>query len=249
MSYKYLPIEQDHRDRDEGRQRDHHRPDERRDRDEGRKVDTRREQEQHHGQYRISGHFSKEMLDNRRDHEQQSGDRRSGHYPKEFTTPHSKEYSTPHSKEYNPSQSSKHGTPASTNSRYEKYEKQEKSRSREQFHRRTPSRSRTPPGYRRNPIPVTKDRPASGAQTSFPGSHVPIPPAFKTDTDYLDTTKTKGYALPRLVVSTAYTEEAGFAGAPIDRLPLAAVCLGGLDNWGLRYLASGQRAYWTMSRT
>ena len=35
---------------------------------------------------------------------------------------------------------------------------------------------------------------------------------------------------------------------PVQEVPLAAVTYGGLENWGLRYLASGKQGYMVMSR-
>ena len=79
-------------------------------------------------------------------------------------------------------------------------------------------------------------------------SKIVIPSTFRADDTFLDSTVIKGYQLPRVVASTAFTESNGTAGMPVQEVPLAAVTYGGLENWGLRYLASGKQGYMVMSR-
>ena len=76
-----------------------------------------------------------------------------------------------------------------------------------------------------------------------------VPSSFKSDQDYLDTNVVMGYMLPRRVASTTFSEECGTAGWDVQTLPASAIVYEGLANWGLRYVASGQRGYFVMSRT
>lgn len=57
-----------------------------------------------------------------------------------------------------------------------------------------------------------------------------------------------GYQLPRRVASTTFTEEAGIAGKDVLTIPLASLLYDGVSNWGLRFISSGQRGFFVMSR-
>ena len=118
-------------------------------------------------------------------------------------------------------------------SKKDKKDKKERSRSR----RRS---SKTPPrqkGEHREPATSSK-------RTSAPN----LPAKFRPDDDFLDTTVVAGYQLPRTVASTTYSIETGIAGLPTTEIPLHTQLYGTLENWSLRYLASGQRGYLHLSR-
>ena len=51
------------------------------------------------------------------------------------------------------------------------------------------------------------------------------------------------------MASTTYTEEIAVAGMEVTSVPLVSMIYDGLSNWGLRFVASGQRGYFVMSRT
>ena len=129
----------------------------------------------------------------------------------------------------------------------DRYSDQYTPKTSEKTRRRQDSRPRSRSRSRR--ARSTSRRPRSPLRLPQKTSIVKIPAEFKQDDEFLDSRKIKGFALPRYVASTSFTEEIGIAGASTLDLPVAAVVLGGLDNWGLRFVASGQRGYWTMSRT
>ena len=142
-------------------------------------------------------------------------------------------------------------------------EKDQKNRSRSQSRGRRTSKSDRKSDYksdrrsdqkrRRSPgTPSPEARGRKHEHHAAGNTHIkvtiPIPPHFKPDEAYLDTTVVKGFQLPRKVTSTSFTEENGTAGIPVQEIPLPAVTYGGLDNWGLRYLASGKQGFVIMSR-
>ena len=184
--------------------------------------DSRSDKDKHHGNYSSDRHSDRSDKNKTFDNSR-SEDEPDRREPRDYRTPPSSSHDHRDQRDYRTPTSEKH------------LRKDSRPRSRP----RSPDRRRSRSPRRRSPLTAAVR----------PSTLVKIPSDFKQDSDYLDSTKRKGFALPRYVVSTTFTEEIGIAGASTIDLPIAALVLGGLDNWGLRFVASGQRGYWCMSRT
>ena len=129
----------------------------------------------------------------------------------------------------------------------------DRDRSREIIRRRSVSRRRDRSRSRRRTsrTPPRQDRDhrefASGTRKQS-SSSLTLPSKFRPDDDFLDTSVVNGYQLPRTVTRTSYTEETGIAGLSTLDIPLHTQLYGTLENWSLRYLASGQRGFLHLSR-
>lgn len=106
------------------------------------------------------------------------------------------------------------------------------------------SRSRTPQAQspRRSRSPKSTWKPRRTKDEDLPNK-------FRCDKRFLDTNDVFGLRLPRHCASTPYTESIYIAGAHIEDIPLASVIYAGLDNYGLRYIANGNKAYFIIPCT
>ena len=145
--------------------------------------DNRSDKDKHHGNYSSDRHSDRSDKNKTFDNSR----REDHHETREHRTPPSSSHDHRDQRDYR--------TPTS-----EKYLRKD---SRPRSRPRSPDRRRSRSPRRRSPL-IAAVRPSN---------LVKIPSDFKQDAEYLDSTKRKGFALPRYVVSTTFTEEIGIAGA------------------------------------
>jgi len=76
-----------------------------------------------------------------------------------------------------------------------------------------------------------------------------LPPSFSPDDVYVDRNLNKEYSLPRVIATSDHTIARGIAGIPVHEIPLHKVLFQGIENWTLRYLASGKQTYYVMTKS
>ena len=76
-----------------------------------------------------------------------------------------------------------------------------------------------------------------------------VPTSFRPTSLYLDETPKYDTPLARRVFSTDYSQTAGIAGMPIEKVPLIKVLYSGVNNWCLRPLSLGKMCYFVLVRS